>query len=103
MGTDNAAAEDLQFAALPDEAELHGIPEDAAKFLQGDIVVRREAKLAVVLEGVGEDLMGVHRDVAEAIMDARGLWSVSAAAAVPKACGGGEVPGGEHFEEGQSR
>src|SRR5512146_1499035 len=103
MGTDNAAAEDLQFAALPDEAELHGIPEDAAKCLQGDIVVRREAKLAVVLEEVGEDLMGVHRDVAEDIMEDVGLWSVFEAAAVTKPGGGWEVPGGEHVEEGQNR
>ena len=69
MGGDEAAAVDLDAAVLADEAELDGEPEEAAHALELLVVGEAGADLAVALEKVSEDGVGVHGDVAEDVVE----------------------------------
>ena len=104
MGGDEAAAVDLDFAVLADEAELHGEPEEAAHALERVGAGHQAgADLAVALEKVREDGVGVHGDVAEDVVEDVGLGGVLHGVAGAEPGGGGEHARGEHLEEGVGR
>src|SRR5271157_1760672 len=76
VGTDEAAAVDLDFVILADDAELHGVPEKASEFFDCGGVIFCGADAAVVLKKAGKDLVRVHGHVAKDIVKDVGLGSV---------------------------
>ena len=103
VGRDKAAAVDLDLAVLADEAELDGEPEEAAHAFEFFVIGEAGAYLAVVLEEVSEDGVGVHGDMAEDVVEDIGLGCVFHGVAGAQPCGGGEHARGEHLEEGVGR
>ena len=109
MRGDQSAAVELDLAVLTDDAELDGEPEEASHALQ--LVLRRAAgaigkagaDLAVVLQEVGEDRMGVHGHVPEDVMEDVGLGGVFERVAAAQPGGSGKLARGEHLEEGVGR
>ena len=65
--------------------------------------VRRGADLAVLLEEIGKDGMGVHGDVSEDVVEDVGLGRVFERVAAAQPGGGGKLTRGEHLEEGVGR
>src|SRR5580698_4722301 len=97
--TDQAAAVDLDFVILANQAELHGIPEQATKLLQYRGIVDGCANAAVTLEEIGKDFMRVHRDVAEDVVEDVGLGRVFERLAAAQPGRGGKATSGKHLKE----
>jgi len=101
-GRDEPAAVDANFAALADEAELDGEPEEAGEGAAVGLSLRAHGDLAEALEEVSEDGVGVHGDVSEDVMEDVGFGKILELFHIANDGGGGKAAVGEALEKKMS-
>src|SRR5579863_3901878 len=101
--TDESAAVDLDFVVLADQAELHGVPEEAAELFEYRFIFDGGTDAAVTLEKVGKDFVCVHGYVAEDVMEDVRLRRVFERLAAAQPGCGGKASGCKHLKESRRR
>src|SRR3569833_3481483 len=103
VGADQPAPVDLDLAALANQPKLNRIPEAPAQPFQHCFVFDGCTYASIVLQKIREDLVRMHRNMAEHIVEDVRFGRVFQGIATAQPGCGWEPPSGQHLEECRSR